>query len=1513
MKTIGLEPELSGFRAEEVTEVKGRICAVVAGGRHVGTGFLAGPRVVMTCLHAYTMAAEIGSGEFFAVFDCDGSRPFHQLPRYRLLQQPLAASTELDYAILEVFGRPGDTRGYFELVSYRNIREEPIHVIGHPASKGPEPPPISHTIGFLSDSNDLTRRIAYTSETAFGSSGSPVFNRSLRLMALHHHGQAEVANHGIPMWAIIEDLVQARKLHRPPSPPLVIVSEQGNRKIRIPQACADQATAVPAHLRTGALLPARPVAGVSEEDLAGAVGKYLTELVAWAEKLPLYFPFGTRLGNVRVRVRARHERRPQDPIRERMEETARREGDYAEDRAYHHRHYAEEHEGSEERDHSQLLDWDDQLRGTLRRGVILADPGLGKSWLLKWETRRLALEAQAKLQETANAAELILPMFVRLEDLGAALTGLLENHQGGAETKRSTFHEALLGALLDVTRSETLDHALRVALNEGRCVLLLDAWDEATAHHGALRSTLRDYVEGPQPGRLWLTSRIVGQPGELWSRQPEQDRVLELQPFYIAQQDEFIDQFFTDESVRSAVKQQLRATPQLNGLAQVPLLLGFLCAYVHQNFVLSQRAPAGISLQGLGRNDLYAFIVDSHLRKTWHEGEATARLEPSGTQLAEDQVEEDRRMLSHIAYQLLAKNRQQFAYDDLITAIRAACRAAYETPWTADEQKAWYRRMVGASGIIIRSGRRTDVPHLFLHLTTQEYLAAQYMHRLSPKKLTKLVGRLWDHPTWQEVWSLFVAELPARRDRDGSKILDALMAEVLSHGHPLDTHLQRPQVCAVRWIILAGIEPNQRTPHCAAVVHWALQLKDKAVRDAMLRALERTYGRMPHALREHLCNMLSDGDLDVQKAAVGALAPHAGDDRVQSQLVERLNAKEHTSEGLRMKVISALSPYAGSEPLQSQLLKRLNDADSSVRSAAVDALAQHTGNDQIRAELLKRLDEDSDVGLAVVKALAQYASSEEVRDKFVDLFNSLHNEFDSLYAKQWFIRHEVSKVLLEHVRHKRVLIALVKALDRFGPDVRYELSHALYKHASDEVVWTELLGWLDNESTRISHAVTDAIGAHAGNKKLRGKLLERLTDSGSSAARVIEALSRASGNEQVRAELVKRLESKDSQIRIAVVDALARQTRDNEVRTKLIKLLDDDVADVRSAAIRALARAPGDELLRNALIQRLDDASSLVRSSVICELVPHALTDSNALAYFARDEHVQAKLFKRLDDEDSWVRRHTIRALALQAYDDKVRSQLLIRLDDEDPFMRRAVIDALSPHVGDARVRNALLLRLTNECTDSRIAVIRALTPHADDKRVCTEVLRQRDTNDRFIRDAVIEFLARNVDDEQVRTVLLDIDDLGDGSGRHSALAALAQHGSDERVQTWLLKQLGDADSDFRHYVVDALVPLADYRRVRSVLFELLVDKNCWIRRKATDALVRHFGNQQVRGELVSLLDNDGADIRFDALNALAQHADDEQVMARLLERLEDEESSVREKAYDICASVIVRQRHDIR
>lgn len=229
------DPNFQNVGFQDVNSWRGRmalaercVCRVeTSAGRGIGSGFLVAPDVILTNLHVIDELQKVWAapGEAAVRFDymatVGGAAPdastgstvaFHA--NWEIATSPIK---ELDYALVRLNGRPGEEvlgdgrkRGCLSLQSRpagwlkANGRlpetQDPLIILQHPNAD-----PLKVAVGVVTDANNLFRRLAYNTNTAPGSSGSPCFTVGWELVALHHQGQSQ-GNHGVMIGPIAEDL-----------------------------------------------------------------------------------------------------------------------------------------------------------------------------------------------------------------------------------------------------------------------------------------------------------------------------------------------------------------------------------------------------------------------------------------------------------------------------------------------------------------------------------------------------------------------------------------------------------------------------------------------------------------------------------------------------------------------------------------------------------------------------------------------------------------------------------------------------------------------------------------------------------------------------------------------------------------------------------------------------------------------------------------------------------------------------------------------------------------------------------------------------------------------------------------------------------------------------------------------------------------------------------------------------------------------------------------------------------
>lgn len=219
-----------GSFAARMFELQNRVCAVELG-KNAGTGFLIGPETVLTNYHVVQPAFDDGPfnpADIRMRFDYrrlrDGrttnggievepapdwlvaARPFSVVDTKPFDEDSSPTESELDYAVIRTKEKvglrppsgPGDTaRGWEEPIGrdYDFPGDSWLTVVQHPCNN---PLSIDETRDAVVRLNGNGTRVHYRNNTMPGSSGSPVLNRDMELVALHHAGQPGSPDFGLP-------------------------------------------------------------------------------------------------------------------------------------------------------------------------------------------------------------------------------------------------------------------------------------------------------------------------------------------------------------------------------------------------------------------------------------------------------------------------------------------------------------------------------------------------------------------------------------------------------------------------------------------------------------------------------------------------------------------------------------------------------------------------------------------------------------------------------------------------------------------------------------------------------------------------------------------------------------------------------------------------------------------------------------------------------------------------------------------------------------------------------------------------------------------------------------------------------------------------------------------------------------------------------------------------------------------------------------------------------------------
>jgi HEAT repeat protein len=329
------------------------------------------------------------------------------------------------------------------------------------------------------------------------------------------------------------------------------------------------------------------------QPLLQALRVYLEALASRLARLPDYFPPHLDIDRMHQPIRVRWNPPPLRPEVAQAREAARHAGYFDEGERVFHWQGPWMYEQPKEQYGGGALDAGKIRRGTpmswhrfrhsIRRAIILGDPGCGKSWLLQYEAYQVAREQLAELQQGEHLPDsLLLPVYL-------PLTLVAEELANGA----SDLPEAIGRVLQHVYTLSEQDVAwFKQQLVGPRCLLLLDALDEVAPEQRAqLLESLSHFAQQARC-RILLTSRTAGYlkaPFPLRGNRDEfefefefpQNRhecTFEVMPFERKQVTDFIERWFVANPPRGKrLLERLNQEPTLRAFSRMPLQLALLC------------------------------------------------------------------------------------------------------------------------------------------------------------------------------------------------------------------------------------------------------------------------------------------------------------------------------------------------------------------------------------------------------------------------------------------------------------------------------------------------------------------------------------------------------------------------------------------------------------------------------------------------------------------------------------------------------------------------------------------------------------------------------------------------------------------------------------------------------------------------------------------------------------------------------------------------------------------------
>ncbi|MDJ0581622.1 HEAT repeat domain-containing protein [Crocosphaera sp.] len=598
--------------------------------------------------------------------------------------------------------------------------------------------------------------------------------------------------------------------------------------------------------------------------------------------------------------------------------------------------------------------------------MVLADPGMGKSTLLKNET---VIKVQEELENIENKSidYLVFPLFIRLSELAieeGEIIDIIPN------ILRKDYPEII----------NQIEYYLKEKLKQGKCLLLLDALDEVPKNERiSLTKKINRFVKN-YPCQLICTSRIVGYAGNFIDGGKE----VEIVPFDDEKTAEYIKTWFNhaagkieDETVSAdGLINELKNKPQIQGLAQNPLLLSLLCSlYQSKGLILPARRT---QVYQKAVNYILSQWSKDNQRKLSDEGWVIAKLS----------------LLEYLAYEFSCQNQEVFSGKELSSKIDQYLNNTDKREFKPKTATDLIKELTEEDGIIQNLSAEGN-QYLFLHRTFQEYFTASYLQEKIEKNekqgLKLIQAHFWEYD-WHEtiilVAGLLKNPIPLlkklRQDKD-----DIFKTMLLLSGSCLAECFNKVNNETQNDALVQGIIDDTSK-------FW-LKYPDVEFITSVLISLGKIGSE---TAVNSLIEALSDSDSDVKKNAAEALGK-IGSEAVVNALIEALSDSDSD---VRSNAAEALGKI-GSETAVNALIEALSDSDSDARSNAAKALGKIGSETAVKPLIEALSDSDSDVKENAVKALENIGSPEILPQLIKNWNIDIYEEYIFILARKLAIRY----------------------------------------------------------------------------------------------------------------------------------------------------------------------------------------------------------------------------------------------------------------------------------------------------------------------------------------------------------------------------------------------------------------------------------------------------------------------------------------------------------------------------
>jgi HEAT repeat protein len=721
----------------------------------------------------------------------------------------------------------------------------------------------------------------------------------------------------------------------------------------------------------------------------------------------------------------------------------------------------------EESQQSQV-DWK-EAKKQHQRIMVLADPGMGKSTLLRREACLTAQEERQSLKNnTKKLEDVVFPLFLRLSHL--------------AETPEEIIDA--MPVLIQRECSETATQVmelLRDKLKTGKCLLLLDALDEVPTEQRQrqrLIEKLNRFAQRKSPCPIICTSRIVGYSGAFVAGVKE----VEIVPFSQKQIEQYIETWFrnaagylNDDTVSaSSLIRELRNKPQIRGLAQNPLLLSLICSlYQEKGLTLPAR-----------RCLVYEQAVRYMLGK-WSKNR--------NPELNDTWIDAKTELLEELAYQFSCDGKEIFAERELRHKIDKYLRSENASSDFRDKNASCLIIELSEQDGILQKLHEDGDKYLFPHRTFQEYLTACYLKQAS-NGIALVKQHFWEY-NWHETLSLLAGlmENPVPLLQAITDVKDDIFKTLL---------------------LLAGrcIAECPENPHSliAEIIDRIYKFWHSYPNAGFIESIVVALGKVNSQMFQRLQKALNYSDWGVREQAVRALSQISNPEAVAALIgVFQTPVRKIRDWIVREQAALTLAKIGNPQTLE-LLIADLNSSNRFVREQAASILAQ-IGNPQALEILIADLNNLSIVSFIIWLTLLVVDG--RVNPQAVEVLVTVLNDSDKGWFRAW------AASALAKIGNPQGLEFLIAALNDSDNDVRQYAASALARIGNYQGVEV-LITALNDSDNDVRRRAASAL-ADISNPQGLEILIALLNDSNADVRQQATLALEKIGNPETLAKLIQ--------------------------------------------------------------------------------------------------------------------------------------------------------------------------------------------------------------------------------------------------------------------------------------------------------------------------------------------------------------------------------------------------------